>query len=122
MKKKIQKIVYEDTYDWFDLEGMVSEMSGYDLRCWPTVHTDSDDNNDDDDDNYHGDFWIYAIDHIFYGIDNGCRREFCPTDALNEIKDKDLGKNNFVKEILQFFVRLFEEQGLGESIFVEISW
>jgi len=120
---KIRKIVYADTYDWFDLERMVSEMSGNDLRDWP-IKVDNKKNKDEDDEDWYvgGDFWIYAIENIFYGIENGCRREFCPSDALDEIKDKDLGEDNYVKEVLPFFIRLFEEQGFGKSIFVEIGW
>ncbi len=124
--KKIRKIVYADTYDWFDLEKMVSEMSGNDLRNWP-IKVDGNKKNEDgedDDEGWYvrGDFWIYAIDNIFYGIENGCRRHFCPSDALNEIKDKDLGEDNYVKEVLPFFIRIFEEQGFEKSIFVEIGW
>ena len=121
--KKISKEVYADTYNWFDLEKMVSEMSGNDLRNWPIKFDDNKKNEDDDEDWYvSGDFWIYAIDNIFYGIENGCRRYFCPSDALDEIKDKDLGEDNYVKEVLPFFIRIFEEQGFEKSIFVEIGW
>jgi len=68
------------------------------------------------------DFWLYANKNIFYDISNGCTRYFNPSEHLAEIEKKDLGKYNFVKEILPFFIRVLKEEGLQDEILVSISW
>ena len=73
------------------------------------------------------DFWHYAIDDIFYDIDNGCIRTFSPSISLEEAKagkkSGQLDKEDwFVIEVLEYFVQVFEENDLPEEIEVEISW
>jgi hypothetical protein len=68
------------------------------------------------------DFWHYAMDRIFYDVSNGVHRFFNPGEHLEYIKDENLGKYEFVKEILPYFIQVFKENDLPEEIEVCISW
>jgi hypothetical protein len=68
-------------------------------------------------------FWRYAISNIFHcDVTNESLQSFNPSELLAEIKDLDLGKDNFVKEILPFFIEILEENNLPEDIKVCLSW
>jgi hypothetical protein len=68
------------------------------------------------------DFWHYCLDHVFYDVNNGCFRYFNPSQLLEDLGDKDLKHNNYVKEVLSCFVQVFKENNLPDEIEVYIWW
>lgn len=68
------------------------------------------------------DFWHYTIDNMFLYAENGSFHYFDPEQHLEEIKDKNLGDKEFVKEILPYFVEVFKENKIKGSVQVLIDW
>lgn len=66
------------------------------------------------------DFWHYAIDNIFYEVSDGCIRYFNPYQVLENAKANN--EEAWIIEVLEYFILVFKENNLEESIEVEISW
>jgi len=69
------------------------------------------------------DFWHYIItnDYNFCEVSNGSFVTFNPTYMLESIQEQDLGEDNFVKEIIPYFISALKDNGLLEEIEVSVS-
>lgn len=68
------------------------------------------------------DFWHYCLEHVFFNVSNDSFHYFNPSEHLEEIKDEDLKENNYVKEILPYFIQVFKESKIPDEIEVHVSW
>ncbi len=103
MRKQIIEI-----YDWHEIVNEIERKHKVDLRDYGKGS------------GVYLDFWHYAIDHIFYDITNGCDRYFDPWESRAYALEED-GKE-WVVEILDMFIKLFEENGIESGIEVRIAW
>ena len=69
-------------------------------------------------------FWSYALEHIFYDVNNGCERYFDPWEAKENVEVDNflIDDKGWVLEVLDLFIKLFEENDIDEGIEVYISW
>jgi hypothetical protein len=115
-------------YDWTVLnditlpDGKVIPRTGEDLKLRSKINLEFRETEEYEKAYRSQDFWHYAIDNIFWDVSNGSTHYFNPSHHFNEIKDKDLGSYNYVKEILPFFIEVLKNNGLDDEIEVYIWW
>ena len=104
-------------YDWRVLNDPVDE-EGKKLRCEINAKwTQTEEFKELDSIPYH-DFWHWEIDNLFYGVHNGSYYRFSPKEALAEYQNEE----PWIREILEYFIQVFEKNNMPDEVEVHIWW
>ena len=91
-------------YDWFDLVKEVESEFGIDT------------------DRYRGHrLWNYMIDSVWPYITNDTMNYFDPWELRANAEHDDV-ENEWVIEIFDMFIKVFEKNGINEGVEVNVSW
>jgi len=110
-KIKLKTIKY---YDYHELVKAVETKSGRKVRDWSGRQGGLVRGRQD--------FWLYILDNLFIDVYNGSIKEFSPKEELANEKLKGIKENLWVQEILEYFIQVFEENNLPDSVKIMIKW
>lgn len=118
MSKIKPKII--EYYDYHELAEAVEAKAGKKIRDWAGRWSSGDKNVP------YQDFWHYAIDNIFPGVENGSMWKFAPKEYLEHSVDFLIDENGkylyWVEEVLKYFIEVFKENNLPDTITVLVEW
>lgn len=106
-------------YLWRDLVKEVEKKAGKSIRDWDGKWLAGLSDKKKYKSKKYLDFWHFALTNYFGDISNGSIHYFCPS---NFIQNKFYKKDLWVKEILEYFIKVFEENNLPKEIEVRIDW
>ncbi len=119
MSKKLKSYTF---YEWQELRELVEAESGRSLIDWGGKIKKS--KKDYRSGNYPQDFCNYLFEEVFCELNNGCIFTFDPKEILSDLKKEErrTGVERFEKEVLEYFIKVMENNNLPDEINVHYYW